>query len=71
MKHKIACTHCGQDWIKRYQRRDTGEFFHLCPECESVWLEGQNTSEETELYLSEFMGTGDPSKDWEKILCAE
>ena len=67
MTQKIACAHCGQDWVQKYQRKDTGRTFYLCPECESVWLEGQNLKEDTEMYLSEFMSTGDSLKDWETI----
>ncbi|MFF1482937.1 hypothetical protein ACFVYD_36275 [Streptomyces sp. NPDC058301] len=53
--------------MRRYRREDTGQIFFLCPECESVWPDGEDITEETDLYLSEFLRTGDPAKDWQII----
>lgn len=64
---KVACNICGQDWITEYRRKDTGEHFYLCPECESVWTVDQSLQEPTENYLSEYMTTGSSGKDWELI----
>ncbi|MEV4944367.1 hypothetical protein [Streptomyces sp. NPDC053755] len=55
MTPKIPCVHCGQDWLQKYQLKGTREIFWACPECESLWLEDQDTSEETDLYISEFL----------------
>ncbi|MFF4603735.1 hypothetical protein ACFY12_13495 [Streptomyces sp. NPDC001339] len=71
MREKKACTHCGQDWVKEYKRADTGQVFHMCPECESVWLDKNCIDDATELYLSEFMGSGDSVRDWESITLIE
>ncbi|MFI5984081.1 hypothetical protein ACIBEA_24745 [Streptomyces sp. NPDC051555] len=68
---KVQCVHCGQDWVRRYRRKDSGQVFFMCPECESLWLEEEDLHDETDLYLSEFLLTGDSAKDWEAIeLCA-
>ncbi|MFE1307852.1 hypothetical protein [Streptomyces sp. NPDC058755] len=63
----VTCPHCGQDWIYKYYRKDTGEFFYMCPECESLWLDGQDIEEETDLYLSEYMSRYDPVSVWNVI----
>ncbi|MGK5450187.1 hypothetical protein [Streptomyces radiopugnans] len=65
--HKMTCAHCQQDWIYLFRRMDTGERFHLCPECESVWLEGGDLRLDTDVYLSEFMSPADPGREWEVI----
>ncbi|MEV8069626.1 hypothetical protein AB0P32_26500 [Streptomyces sp. NPDC085995] len=64
---KVACAHCGQDWVRCYKRKDTGQRFFLRPECESVWDLEDDLHEDTDMYLSEFLLTGDPAKDWEVI----
>ncbi|MFH9677027.1 hypothetical protein ACH4L5_32760 [Streptomyces sp. NPDC017405] len=67
---KVACAHCGQDWVRCYERKDTGQRFFLCPECESVWELEDDLREDTDMYLSEYLLTGDSAKDWEIItLC--
>lgn len=69
---KVACVHCGQDWVRRYKRKDSGQIFFMCPECESVWLSEGDRHDETDMHLSEFLLTGDSGKDWEAItLCPE
>lgn len=68
---KVVCVHCGQDWVRRFRRKDSGQVFFMCPECESVWLREADVNEETEMYLSEFVLTGDPVKDWEIITRCE
>lgn len=55
MSSKVACAHCGQDWLQKYSLKGTGEIFWACPECESLWLDGQDTSEDTDLYIGEFV----------------
>ncbi|MFF4423292.1 hypothetical protein ACFY04_21360 [Streptomyces sp. NPDC001549] len=55
MSSKVICRHCQQDWLAQYEVKSTGEEFFMCPECESIWLGRQDTSEETEDYLSEFL----------------
>lgn len=67
MGEKIACVHCGQDWIRLFRRKDTGEQFYLCPECESLWMKGDDLNSETDLYLSEFMSLAEPGREWEVI----
>ncbi|MFJ7064099.1 hypothetical protein [Streptomyces sp. NPDC101115] len=68
MTSRVACVHCGQDWLQNYRAKGNGESFWLCPECESLWLESQDTSEETDLYLSEFLESrGIGWSDIEKI----
>jgi hypothetical protein len=64
---RVACVHCGQDWVRPYRKVDTGQVFHLCPECESVWLEGEDINSETECYLSEFLGGDDSGGNWGAI----
>ncbi|MFJ5043323.1 hypothetical protein [Streptomyces sp. NPDC088719] len=55
MNSKILCSHCGQDWLKPFITRNSKESFHMCPECESIWLEGQDIHDDTEMYLGEFL----------------
>jgi NAD-dependent SIR2 family protein deacetylase len=67
LTEKVACAHCGQDWIQKFRRKDTGEQFYLCPECESLWLDERLLREDTDMYLSEFLGTQDPGDNWNII----
>ncbi|WP_404962604.1 hypothetical protein [Streptomyces sp. 147326] len=68
MSSKIACPHCGQDWLAAHRIKSTGEMFHTCPECESLWLAQQDLRQETENYLSEFLeSTGITWGDTEKL----
>jgi hypothetical protein len=39
---RLPCTACGQDWQTCYRARPDGRLFFLCPECESVWLPGDD-----------------------------
>ncbi|MGW3857878.1 hypothetical protein [Micromonospora arida] len=39
---KFACTSCGQDWQTWYRVRGGGRLFLLCPECDSVWVPGDD-----------------------------
>lgn len=55
MNKKILCSHCGQDWLERFMTRIPEEPFYMCPECESIWLEGQDVHDDTEMYLGEFL----------------
>lgn len=64
---RVSCAHCGQDRVRCYQRVDTDRKFFMCPECESVWELEDDLHEDTDLYLSEYLLTGDPAKDWEII----
>ncbi|HZG05415.1 MAG TPA: hypothetical protein VE546_17885 [Streptomyces sp.] len=67
MNEGIACTHCGQDRLRPFRRRDRGEEFQLCSECEAVWREGDDPNPETEIYLSEFLAVDSPGEEWEMI----
>jgi hypothetical protein len=53
---KIACPVCGQDWLRWYRVKDDGLTFLLCPECDSVWLPGQDPSPTARQDLSELLG---------------
>lgn len=52
------------DSVRCYERKDTGRKFFLCPECESVWELGDDLHEDADMYVSEYLLTGDPAKDW-------
>ncbi|MET9768629.1 hypothetical protein [Streptomyces sp. NPDC006415] len=65
MNKTILCSHCGQDWLKLFIVRNSQERFHMCPECESIWLEGQDVQDETEVYLGEFLESKGIS--WEEV----
>ncbi|MFD0783517.1 hypothetical protein ACFQZ8_06265 [Micromonospora azadirachtae] len=39
---RVACTTCGQDWQTWYRVRADGRSFLLCPECDSIWLPGDD-----------------------------
>ena len=40
----IACSVCGQDWLRPYRNLLDGQLFLLCGECDSVWFPGEDTS---------------------------
>lgn len=72
MTNTATCVHCGQDWVRCYKRKDSGQVFFMCPECESLWLKEEDVHDKTDMYLSEFLLTGDSAKDWEAIVpCAD
>ncbi|MGK5532875.1 hypothetical protein [Streptomyces sp. URMC 129] len=64
MMERVACPHCGQDWLRLYRRNDTQQTFWLCPECESLWLPSDDLQEDTELYLSEFINPAERGTAW-------
>jgi hypothetical protein len=39
---RLPCTYCGQDWQTCYRVCSDGRMFLLCPECDSVWLPGDD-----------------------------
>ena len=43
----IACSVCGQDWLRPYRNLLDGQEFLLCGECDSIWLPGEDTSKGT------------------------
>ncbi|MFF3518730.1 hypothetical protein [Streptomyces sp. NPDC002573] len=63
----IACLHCGQDWLRSYRVKGKGNTFLLCAECESVWLPGQDLTQDTDDYLSEFLGDPPTGSQWDMI----
>ena len=60
---RVACAHCGHDWVRCYERKDTGQRFFLFRECESVWDLEDDLHEDTDMHLSEYLLTGDSAKD--------
>ncbi|GAA4082538.1 hypothetical protein [Actinomadura miaoliensis] len=50
-----VCPDCGQDIIRRYRVRATGEQFWLCEECDAVWRAGADRSVADFFYLSDFL----------------
>ena len=67
MTRKIICQHCGQDWLSSYRIKGRDVTFLLCAECESVWLPGQDLSQDTEAYLSEILGDPPAEYQWGMI----
>jgi transposase-like protein len=41
---KIPCPVCGQDYLEPYRNILNGKEFLLCPECDSAWLPGDDTT---------------------------
>lgn len=39
---RIECPACRQDWQTWYRVREDGRVFLLCPECDSIWLPGDD-----------------------------
>lgn len=64
---KIACPHCGQDWLQRYRAKGDEKTFWLCADCESVWPEGQDLTDDTDHYLSEFLPRYARDEVWHNI----
>lgn len=53
---RVACTACGQDWQTWYRVREDGRVFLLCPECDSIWLPGDDRHARPTRYLEELFG---------------
>jgi hypothetical protein len=64
---QTACPHCGQDWLRHYRLKDGSESFWLCPECESLWTEGQSLTEDTENYLSDHLPQFSRANVWDAL----
>jgi DNA-directed RNA polymerase subunit RPC12/RpoP len=47
----IRCAACGQDYLRPYRSLLDGQEFLLCPECDSVWLPGEDTTQWPPRYL--------------------
>jgi hypothetical protein len=52
IKDRLICPTCGQDWLYPYRSVVDGVRFLLCPECDSVWLEGTDATKPTSHSLS-------------------
>lgn len=46
-----SCPTCGQDWQTWYRVRADGRVFLLCPECDSIWLSGDDRRERARRFL--------------------
>ena len=71
---RVTCAVCGQDWLYRYRNVLDGAEFLLCPECDSVWLPGDDPAAFTEHSLTDvFAGHQLPPGrvDWDYIERAE
>ncbi|MET8044677.1 hypothetical protein ABZU25_27880 [Micromonospora sp. NPDC005215] len=53
---RVACTACEQDWQTWYRVRADGRVFLLCPECDSIWLPGDDRHAGPTRYLDELFG---------------
>ena len=53
---RMACPVCGKDWLRWYRAKGAGLTFLLCPECDSVWLPGQDPARDTSGDLSGVLG---------------
>ncbi|MGW3518439.1 GNAT family N-acetyltransferase [Streptomyces hydrogenans] len=60
---RVACVHCGQDWLRAHRDGKSGEVFFLCPGCESLWTAGQDTRAATELHLTAFLESRGTSRE--------
>lgn len=67
MSSRVACRHCGQDWLRRYRIKGEAREFLLCPECESIWLPGQDVNQDTHNYLSEILNDAPAEVQWDLI----
>ena len=50
---RTQCGFCGQDWLRQYRDTIDGKLFLICPECESVWYPGDDTSRSSGHSLAE------------------
>lgn len=52
----IECSACGQDCQTWYRVREDGRVFLLCPECDSIWLPGDDRYGRPTRFLDELFG---------------
>ena len=67
---RTQCPVCWQDWLHTYRNTLDGRLFMLCPECDSVWYPGDDTSRSSGHSLAEmFAGTSllPGQVDWDFI----
>ncbi len=64
---RIVCKHCGQDWLLWYRAKGTDREFLLCPECDSVWLPGDDTAQEPRQWLGDLFPPGERVVYWDLI----
>lgn len=64
---RVACTACGQDWQTWYRVRADGREFLLCPECDSVWLPGDDRHARPTRSLPDLFGPGQQYEAWDLI----
>jgi uncharacterized C2H2 Zn-finger protein len=50
---RIECVVCWQDYLRLYRSTLDGREFLLCPECDSVWLPGEDTSQRAKQSLGD------------------
>jgi hypothetical protein len=67
MKTNLVCTLCGQDWLTPYRIREDGREFLLCPECDSVWLPGDDPQAYPRLGLRELLPSDREYTAWDHI----
>lgn len=53
---KVVCQSCGQDWLRCCRMKGTGLTFLLCPECDAVWLPGQDPARDKPEDLPDVLG---------------
>ena len=67
MSDRILCAYCSQDWIHPYKVRATGIGFLICRECESVWLDGDDTSQRPKRFLDDLVPPDADKLQWDQI----
>jgi NAD-dependent SIR2 family protein deacetylase len=64
---RVACTRCGQDWQTWYRVRADRRTFLLCPECDAVWLVGEDRHAAPRHDLTDLFGPGQMYEAWDLI----
>lgn len=67
MTDNIVCVYCGQDWLRPYRLRSIELRFLMCGECESVWLEGDDTSQRPKQFLDDLIDPASDVLQWDQI----
>jgi hypothetical protein len=63
----LACVFCGQDRLACFRVRSDGREFLLCPECDSVWLPGDDPRAQPVRWLGDLFDTGPRTDHWDLI----
>lgn len=62
-----VCPTCGQDWQTWYKVKSDGRTFLLCPECDSIWLPGDDRHHRARHFLPDLFPPQQAYEAWDLI----